>query len=459
MKLTKFKERNNKRIGIIVFTITCILLISGVILYRTFAIFEVKTNQNVINGSVQDPGNLYFAFYVNDGTEDKIQKEMPLKNSNYIFNQKKSYCGTLGENNSSIKLWFDRDSWSVIVEGITTSRTKCNLYFDKGESLVGKISKLSTVENGDGLYKVSHNDAIISYTEDMAKQEMLKQEERRYAGDDPDNYVWFNNELWRIIGLVNTPEGQRVKLIRKDSIGSYSWDSSDENVNNKYGVNDVHSFIEYVAWNLGSNGEDILWKNITTTQAYNLERSNATGDWCKSRNNNETWCNDKVSRSITWQGNVALMYPSDYGYATSGDSSFNREQCLTSNLFEWNSSCYEHNWLNKKMDSWTLTPAGISTMAELAYRIDSTGKFTTTNSHTAFASALFPTFYLKTDILVSINYNWLKSKGFSSLLYSFTNFMSAPTFLKYFRFLVIIGIIICLKFFLYIFLSKLYIFL
>ena len=62
MKLEKFTEKDNKRIGIIVFTIVCILLVSGVILYRTFAIFEVKTNQNVINGQVQDIGDLEFAF-------------------------------------------------------------------------------------------------------------------------------------------------------------------------------------------------------------------------------------------------------------------------------------------------------------------------------------------------------------------------------------------------------------
>ena len=35
-------------------------------------------------------------------------------------------------------------------------------------------------------------------------------------GANPNNYVKFNNELWRIIGLVNTPEGQRVKIIRND---------------------------------------------------------------------------------------------------------------------------------------------------------------------------------------------------------------------------------------------------
>ena len=88
MKLEKFTEKDNKRIGIIVFTIVCILLVSGVILYRTFAIFEVKTNQNVINGQVQDIGDLEFAFYV-DG---KIDKNVPAKDTGYTLNTEKSKC-------------------------------------------------------------------------------------------------------------------------------------------------------------------------------------------------------------------------------------------------------------------------------------------------------------------------------------------------------------------------------
>ncbi len=437
MKLKKFKESNKKVIGVLIFTILCVMLVCGVILYRTFAIFEVRTNQNVINGAVQDPGNLYFAFYV----DNQIQKNLPSKDEDYVFNSQKSYCGVLGEKDDSIKLWFDRDSWSVIAEGITSSRTKCNLYFDKGESLIDKIKSLNTVDEGDGLYKVSHNDATISYTDEEEKQNMLKQEERRYAGDNPNNYVWFNNELWRMIGLVNTPDGQRVKLIRKDSIGSYSWDSSDRNVNSGAGVNEwsqadlmillnmyyynsfdnqfcitgeanakitcgflknglkyVHSFIDYIEWNLGSNGQDITWGNNTTIQMYNVERSNATGDWCKSANVSYPLCTDKVLRNIIWIGNVAVMYPSDYGYATSGGI-----QCLSSNLFAWDNSCYEHNWLNKKVDFWTLTPSGGGAMAELAYRVNNVGIFDTAQSNTAKNYEIFPTLYLKSDILVSIN--------------------------------------------------------
>ena len=50
----------------------------------------------------------------------------------------------------------------------------------------------------------------------------------RYQGADPDNYVWYNDELWRIIGYVPvsvnsaTETGEyRVKIIRNNSIGAF----------------------------------------------------------------------------------------------------------------------------------------------------------------------------------------------------------------------------------------------
>ena len=55
----------------------------------------------------------------------------------------------------------------------------------------------------------------------------------RYYGSDPNNYVSFNNELWRIIGVF----GNNVKLVRKDSLGSLSWDSSESSINGGVGIN------------------------------------------------------------------------------------------------------------------------------------------------------------------------------------------------------------------------------
>ena len=58
MKLKKFKEKNNKKVGIVIFTVTCIMLITGAIFYRTFASFEVNHNFNIINETVQEMGDL-----------------------------------------------------------------------------------------------------------------------------------------------------------------------------------------------------------------------------------------------------------------------------------------------------------------------------------------------------------------------------------------------------------------
>ena len=220
MKLEKFKEKNNKRIGIIVFTIVCILLVSGAVLYRTFAVFEVKTNQNVIKGKVEDPGNIYFAFYQKseDGNYE-IKKDMPNKNEGYVLDEEQSYCGVKGEKSSNIKVSVNED-WKIIVSDVTTSRTKCTLYFKKGEKLIDILkSEFIQQDNSgkSGIYEVTHDDATITYTEDSIEISNLKQKELRYAGADPHNYVKLGNYLWRIIGLVNTPEGQRIKLVRDES--------------------------------------------------------------------------------------------------------------------------------------------------------------------------------------------------------------------------------------------------
>ena len=71
MKLEKFKEKDNKRKFIIVFTMCCIFLLVGVFLGTSFATFTEEKNFNVINGTVQDPGDIYFAYYVDGQIKTK----------------------------------------------------------------------------------------------------------------------------------------------------------------------------------------------------------------------------------------------------------------------------------------------------------------------------------------------------------------------------------------------------
>ena len=88
MKLEKFKQKDPKKIGIIVFTVTCVLLVAGVFFYTSFASFQTKAEFNIIKGTVGSNGDLYFAFYV----DDVISKTMPQKGEGYVLDKEKTTC-------------------------------------------------------------------------------------------------------------------------------------------------------------------------------------------------------------------------------------------------------------------------------------------------------------------------------------------------------------------------------
>lgn len=241
----------------------------------------------------------------------------------------------------------------------------------------------------------------------------------RYIGSNPNNFVKVDGEYWRIIGVMKNVDngvGQiedRVKLIRAESIGQYSWDTSDSSVNSGLGVNEwseadlmkllnpgyesesiggslyynqstgtcyngqknatiscdftsmglgseLKGFISNTLWNTGAIVVDN--DNDTTTKFYQAERETLVGKNCTSGE----YCNDNVVRTTSWIGQVGLMYVSDYGYATSGGSTLDRNSCLSLSLHKWDSSintnandCYENDWL-KAVTSWNTTLSIVS---------------------------------------------------------------------------------------------------
>ena len=94
------------------------------------------------------------------------------------------------------------------------------------------------------------------------------------------------------------------------------------------------------------------------------------------------------------------MYPSDYGYATSGGSSSNRTSCLNKELYNWDSSsysdCKNNDWLyNSSNWQWTFSPRALSSVAYNVFGVDMTG---IVNRHYAYASgAVRPSVYLLSE--------------------------------------------------------------
>ncbi len=273
----------------------------------------------------------------------------------------------------------------------------------------------------------------------------------RYVGANPCNYVKIDNEYWRIIGLMNNIDDgtgkkeTRIKLIKNESIGTYSWDTSESSVDNGNGVNEwsqadlmkllnpgyesesvggslyynnssgncyssnnngtkacdftisglktnLKALVDNVVWNTGSNGTNgyTSTNNGLASHFYEYERSNI-GKICSPG----TYCSDTVERTTTWQGKIGLIYPSDYGYATGGGSTSNRTSCLVKELYNWSSSsysdCKNNDWIyNLKLAQFSISPYAHSSGASGVFVIGSRVQF--------FAAAttygVFPSVYL-----------------------------------------------------------------
>ena len=122
---------------------------------------------------------------------------------------------------------------------------------DKPNAYIKNISLASVTNNMINIGTLPHlkgtiddsnksNDTNLPYVTDDG----TKDSNFRFIGKDTKNYVKFNNELWRVIGIFNTTDSdgnyaKRIKIVRNDSIGSgIVWDSSSSKVNGGYGVNE-----------------------------------------------------------------------------------------------------------------------------------------------------------------------------------------------------------------------------
>ena len=317
-------------------------------------------------------------------------------------------------------------------ENATASEVKMPEY-GKGTTYIKALYDNDVLRAANGLKKDNTSDANI-----------------RYEGSNPNNYVSFNDELWRIIGVF----GDNIKLVRSEELRKSSWDSSDSSVNNGLGVNEwsqadlkeylntmyyggasgtggstgetttinnlsntAKSMINNYTWNTGAiNIEDKTIVNletfaVNTVSFYNAERGSVNGKICASGNQ----CNDIVTRTTTWQGYVALPYVTDWAYASSETvcATNMNDGCDAANRNYDNMTCKKNNWMhhgstmNEAM--WMLSPRAHYGSADGVWGVDGDGGV---NIYVASSAlSVFPTVYLNSDV------NIVSGSGTSSAPY------------------------------------------
>ena len=242
-------------------------------------------------------------------------------------------------------------------------------------TLLSSVITAGEGTSGDGVItKVTDNDTV----------------QYRYQGNNPNNYVSFNNQLWRIIGYVPvclevTPitedttingvafkqgEAQctkwenRVKIIKADPIGAYAYNKSNYSSSNpivwigssiqgllnscylgkkdgcsKYCyAESTHGVCNYSQNGINENDSygnmiESVYYNTGIADSYSLSSSNFYAK--------------EVTKQTSENTSIGLMYASDFGYAISS---------YTGNLsYSSANSQMVNNWLFGQSYEWTMT--------------------------------------------------------------------------------------------------------
>ena len=214
----------------------------------------VSSNEFTIKASLASNSNTY------DGTNN-IANETDLSSLTYTNNSTTVVSGAqidaTGSTRSTAVWTFESKIYNANANQINLAGKTFNGKFKVSNvSCVGGTAEKPTQTLADfiindapksGKAKVSNSPWILTSDHEG---------EYRYAGKNPDNYISFNGELWRIIGVMpnmtyctgtykaanecstgNTATGSLVKIIRNSTLGNIRWDYKQTGVGSSTSTN------------------------------------------------------------------------------------------------------------------------------------------------------------------------------------------------------------------------------
>ena len=456
------KEKKGIKISIILTLIGVVSLVTGI----TFAIYENTINAGksqviktgIVNFTLTESTNglvldnlqeltdyegmaqeTFYEFTIKNTGNTITDYEISLvdkPNSSYtgtILNEKYIKVGLLKNNSEEIIV--NLKEVNRLIDKVTldidkSANYKLRLWLDFGnledeakEALVGQkiflalkingIQNVNKVPTGaDTLIKLTDNkDNSGLYTITHAKDSTLQIgtnediTEYRYRGASPKNYVTFNNEVWRILGVFPTDDGtgnieNRIKLIKDQSIGNNYWNTtqvaSTSTYNNWTGAT-LMKYLNGTYYNslINSNSIDMVDDAkyyLGGFNAVNATIENMYGYERKISGNNTYYYRTNPN---SWTGKLGIMYASDYGYASAN--------CETK-VLGGNSStdirvCNATNWLyNIKVNEWLMAQLGSNNGH--AFYVVSSGYLSYYNVNSS-SMAVRPTLYLKSEVRIT----------------------------------------------------------
>lgn len=291
---------------------------------------------------------------------------------------------------------WDIDNWKLDIKNIT-GNASCNVSFTNNPKLLSNVVN-TTSTSGD----VSGNGLL--YKSDYGV---------RYKGNNPNNYIWYNKELYRIIGktpvctAVNTDgtcstwnNNGLIKIIRNDSIGGLSYNANETSSSTWVGSTIQKNLNECFLGQINSRNNSACaaycYSYYTSSSKpvakcdYTQNGIASSGDYYNmiydgvywnigvtgsTEDSGKTQYDKEIINQTSTTLKVGLMHASDYGYAMNND--------------------YKNNWLFTKGYEWTMTAYNSSRPVYVDYYGGLDG-----DRNASLGSAVRPVLYLKSNVYV-----------------------------------------------------------
>jgi len=321
-----------------IFSSTSITSTSGTSETNIYSFSENSWNSNktnLISGT-------YYHFQFSIPTEDYYQLCYSVSSGNEN-NRIYAYV-----NNN--KLYFGNE---MQISASTTSETTDCIY-------IGKLSTADSLKIIQRPYSSSSGSiSTLNFYIKKTSKEKTYDVGYRYSGTNPNNYVWFNNEMWRIIGSVPTctssgceTSEKMVKLIRSESLGSLVYDAKSSGYTGAWGSNTLYTLLNnYYYGALDGTGTNYCYGSYNSNNHansscnYSINGINPNTYYGKMVKNvywntgiayrNASNVKDIALNEIknqTVSGFISLINLSDYWYASSSNY---HTQRITSDKTNW----------------------------------------------------------------------------------------------------------------------------
>ncbi len=163
-------------------------------------------------------------------------------------------------------------------------------------------------------------------------------EDNELMGEGLKGSLYWNREDGKCIASTTTTHTSQDDQLS----GLFDGSSIECNLGSKGLKEKTRTMAEYVEWDIGAYGVSGNGNDLTADQFYESERGEII----------------PTGYPAKWKGYVAIMYPSDFGFATSGNNSgANRDFCLGKALYGYDTqACYQKDWLYSSDYEATLLP-------------------------------------------------------------------------------------------------------